>query len=68
MSESTGLRIGIVGAGGRMGRMLIETTLKDGAARLAGAFEVLGSPFVGRPVGELVGMPCDLKVSDDLNG
>jgi len=60
------LRIGIVGASGRMGRMLIEATLKDGDAMLAGAFELPGNPTVGRPAGELVGMPCDLRVSDDL--
>lgn len=61
-----GVRIGIVGAGGRMGRMLIETTLKDGSAVLAGAFDRPGSPSIGRTAGELVGMPCDVVVTDDL--
>lgn len=59
-------RIGIVGANGRMGRMLIEATLKDGEAALGGAFELPGSPALGKTAGELVGLPCDLKVSDDL--
>lgn len=31
-----GLRIGIVGASGRMGRMLIEATLQDGEVVLGG--------------------------------
>jgi len=60
------VRIGIVGAGGRMGRMLIEATLKDGEAVLAGAFELPGSPLLGKKVGELVGMPCDLEITADL--
>ena len=41
-------RIGIVGAGGRMGRMLIEATLKDGEVQLGAAIDVPGSPAVGR--------------------
>ncbi len=60
------VRIGIVGASGRMGRMLIEATLKDEEAVLAGAFERPGNPFVGNPVGELVGLESALRVSDDL--
>ena len=59
-------RIGIVGANGRMGRMLIEATLKDGEAVLGGAFELPGSSALGKTAGELVGLPCDLKVSADL--
>jgi 4-hydroxy-tetrahydrodipicolinate reductase len=60
------LRIGIVGASGRMGRMLIEATLKDGEAMLAGAFDLPGSAFVGRNAGELVGLSSDVLISDDL--
>ena len=61
-------RIGIVGAGGRMGRMLIEATLKDERVVLGGAFEVPGSPNVGKNAGELVGLPSDVLISDDLAG
>lgn len=69
MSEKMeGMRIGIVGAGGRMGRMLIEATLKDGEATLAGVFDLPGSPHLGKTAGELVGLPCEVKVSDDLAG
>ena len=35
-----GTRIGIVGAGGRMGRMLLEAALKDDGVTLAGALLV----------------------------
>lgn len=61
-----GLRIGIVGAGGRMGRMLIEATLKDDEAVLGAAFDVPGSPAVGKAAGELVGLACDVAVTADL--
>lgn len=59
-------RIGVVGAGGRMGRMLIEATLKDDRMALGAAFDVPGSPALGRTAGELVGLPCDVVVSDNL--
>ena len=59
-------RIGIVGAGGRMGRMLIESTLKDERVVLGAAFGLPGSPEVGKTAGELVGMACDVVVIDDV--
>ncbi|PKO34605.1 MAG: 4-hydroxy-tetrahydrodipicolinate reductase [Betaproteobacteria bacterium HGW-Betaproteobacteria-7] len=62
----TRTRIGIVGAGGRMGRMLIEATLKDEQLALGALFERPGSPFVGKTAGELVGLPSDVVVSDDV--
>jgi 4-hydroxy-tetrahydrodipicolinate reductase len=51
-----------------MGRMLIEATLKDPAATLAAAFDRPGSPAIGKTAGELVGLPCDVVVSDDFAG
>lgn len=60
-------RIGIVGASGRMGRMLIEATLKDEAAQLAAVFDQPGSPALGRDAAELAGMPASgVLVSADL--
>jgi len=59
-------RIGIVGASGRMGRMLIEATLKDEHLSLGALFDVPGSPFVGKTASELVGMPSDVVVTDDV--
>ena len=59
-------RIGVVGAGGRMGRMLIEATLKDDRMVLGAAFDVPGSPALGKTAGELVGLPCEVVVTDDL--
>lgn len=59
-------RIGIVGAGGRMGRMLIEATLKDEQLELGAVFDQPASPMLGRTAGELVGMACEVVVTDDL--
>lgn len=59
------VRIAVVGAGGRMGRMLIETVLKDGEATLVAAIDQPDSPVIGKDAGELVGMPCGVAVSSD---
>jgi len=59
-------RIGIVGAGGRMGRMLIEACLKDEQLALGAVFDTPGSPVIGKTAGELVGMASDVVVTDDL--
>ena len=50
-----------------MGRMLIEATLKDERLTLGAAFDVPGSPAIGRTAGELVGMACDVVVSSDMD-
>jgi 4-hydroxy-tetrahydrodipicolinate reductase len=60
------LKIAIVGASGRMGRMLIETILKDDGATLVAAIDQPGTPAIGKDAGELVGMPCGVAVSSDL--
>jgi len=60
------MRIAIAGAGGRMGRMLIEATLHDAEATLAAAVDQPGSSVVGKDAGELVGTPCGVIVSSDL--
>ena len=61
-------RIGIVGAGGRMGRMLIEATLKDERLVLGAAFDVAGSPAIGKTAGDLVGLASEVVVSADVAG
>lgn len=66
MNQGNSVRVGIVGAGGRMGRMLIEATLKDGVAQLGAAFDVAGSSVIGKTAGELVGLSSDVCVTDDL--
>lgn len=50
------LRIGIVGASGRMGRMLIGATVAAEGCTLAGALERAGSPAIGQDAGEVAGL------------
>ena len=47
------MRIAIAGAGGRMGRTLIDAVLADRSLTLAAAFDVAASPAVGTEVGKL---------------
>jgi 4-hydroxy-tetrahydrodipicolinate reductase len=49
------MRIGIAGAGGRMGRMLMETVLGTDGCTLAGGTERSDSPLVGVDPGALLG-------------
>ncbi len=60
------IRFAIAGAGGRMGRMLVEAVLKSADGTLAAALEVPGSPFLGKDAGELAGSPCGVAISDDI--
>jgi 4-hydroxy-tetrahydrodipicolinate reductase len=60
------IRFAVAGASGRMGRTLIEAIQKAPDARLAGALDVAESPFLGKDAGELVGAPCGVAISDDL--
>jgi 4-hydroxy-tetrahydrodipicolinate reductase len=64
MSE---IRVAIAGAGGRMGRMLIEAVLNAPDMRLAAAFDLARSPIVGRDAGELVGAACGVPVTADVD-
>jgi 4-hydroxy-tetrahydrodipicolinate reductase len=59
------MRCAIAGAGGRMGRMLIEVVLQAPDAELAAALDVPGSPFLGKDAGEMVGTPCGVNITDD---
>ena len=52
------MKIGVVGASGRMGRMLLAEVLGAPDCRLAGAVEAPGHPAVGRPAGELLSAPA----------
>ena len=60
------LNIAIAGAGGRMGRTLIEAVLRSNDAKLAAALEIAGSPHLGKDAGELVGASCGVKITDDV--
>jgi 4-hydroxy-tetrahydrodipicolinate reductase len=47
------MKIAIAGAGGRMGRTLIDAVLADRGLTLAAAFDVAGSPAIGTQAGAL---------------
>ncbi len=59
------MKLVVAGAGGRMGRTLIEMILRSADLKLAAALEAPGSPAVGRDAGELVGNPCGVNVASD---
>ncbi|CAG0933178.1 MAG: 4-hydroxy-tetrahydrodipicolinate reductase [Rhodocyclaceae bacterium] len=61
------MKIAIAGSSGRMGRTLIEAVLKDKEMQLAAALDVVGSPFLGKDAGELVGLPCGVSITTDLD-
>ncbi|SCY35958.1 dihydrodipicolinate reductase [Microvirga guangxiensis] len=63
MSE---MRLVVVGAAGRMGRMLIKAVAESGGCRLVGAIEREGSAVLGQDAGILAGLsPLGVSVTDD---
>jgi 4-hydroxy-tetrahydrodipicolinate reductase len=61
-----GIRIGVVGCAGRMGRMLAKVIADTEGAALAGGTEAPGSEAIGRDLGELAGRGAlGLAVVDD---
>ena len=59
------MKVVIVGASGRMGRMLIESVLKETEVSLVSAIDQPGTSAIGKDAGELVGMPCGVEVTTD---
>lgn len=56
----------VTGASGRMGQMLCKTVLASDKARLVGAIERVGHPWVGRDLGEAMGGTANgIVVTDD---
>nr|WP_157073883.1 4-hydroxy-tetrahydrodipicolinate reductase [Moraxella oblonga] len=64
------LNIAIMGASGRMGRMLVQSTLENAKTNLSGAFVRSVSSLIGVDAGEFVGMgKCGVALSTlDLSG
>ncbi|MBK5937049.1 MAG: 4-hydroxy-tetrahydrodipicolinate reductase [Halorhodospira halophila] len=61
------LGIGIIGAGGRMGRMLIDVVHRQPGVHLAAATDRAGGEAVGRDAGELAGQGAvGVTVGDDI--
>lgn len=62
------VKIGVIGAGGRMGRMLIQAVAQNPNTTLSAGIERTGSSLVGVDAGELVNLTkMDVKLVDDLS-
>ncbi len=60
------VKIGVVGCGGRMGRMLLRCIQETPGAELAGGTEAPGAEALGRDLGELAGLgSIGLTAGDD---
>jgi 4-hydroxy-tetrahydrodipicolinate reductase len=64
----TAFKIGVVGAAGRMGQMLVREVAATEGCLVAGGTERPGSPALGRDLGELAGLaPLGVAIGDDAN-
>ncbi len=62
------LKIGIVGASGRMGQANVRAVLSHGELELVGATDRDGTPALGKDAGTLVGLePIGIDVTTDLD-
>ncbi|MCD0505427.1 4-hydroxy-tetrahydrodipicolinate reductase [Bordetella petrii] len=61
------MRIAIAGAGGRMGRMLIEAVLNIPGLELAVALERAGSDNLGQDAGTFLGRDTGVRITDQLD-
>ena len=61
------LNIAVAGAGGRMGRMLIEAVLASTDCRLSGALEAPGSLVLGQDAGAFAGRETQVAVTANLH-
>ena len=59
-------QLAIAGAGGRMGRMLIEAALNDSAVSIAAALDRADSPEIGRDCGDFLGRHTGVLIGADL--
>ena len=61
------IKVGVIGAGGRMGRMLIEAIQENAQTMLNAAIEREGSSLVGADAGEVAAIErLEVKIVDDL--
>ena len=61
------IKVGVIGAGGRMGRMLIEAVQDNSQTALSAAIERQGSSLVGADAGEVAAIGrLEVQIVDDL--
>lgn len=58
------IRFAIAGATGRMGKTLIEAIVAAPHCTLTGAFDIAGSPAIGRDAGDFMGQHTGVVVTD----
>ncbi len=59
-------RVGVVGCGGRMGRMLLQALAEEPACEIAGGSERAGNPLIGSDLGTAAGLaPLGLAILED---
>jgi len=62
----TMLSIAVAGSSGRMGRALLEAVLHSTDMRLGCALEPAGDSHLNQDAGELIGAPCGVAISADV--
>ncbi|MGB5875797.1 MAG: 4-hydroxy-tetrahydrodipicolinate reductase [Psychrobacter nivimaris] len=66
-SDNKSINVGVIGAGGRMGRMLIEAVQNNPQTALKAAIERQGSSLVGADAGEVAAIGhLNVQIVDDL--
>jgi 4-hydroxy-tetrahydrodipicolinate reductase len=60
------LRVAVAGAGGRMGRMLIEGVLADPVVQLCAALELPTSPLLGQDAAGFFGRVSGVAITSDV--
>ncbi len=66
-SSNKSINVGVIGAGGRMGRMLIEAVQNNPQTTLKAAIERQGSSLVGADAGEVAAIGhLNVQIVDDL--
>ncbi len=59
--------ITVIGAGGRMGRMIISAITETPDVHVAGAVELKGAPTIGLDAAQNAGLPaCDITITESL--
>jgi len=61
------VRVAVAGAGGRMGRALLEAATSTEGVALAAALDVAGSALAGRDAGDLVSGARGVRIGSDAN-
>ena len=62
----TTLSIAVAGSSGRMGRALLDAVLRSADMRLGCALEQAGDSHLNKDAGELIGAPCGVAISADV--